>query len=301
MSHSFRNFLIVLKRRGFFFFIPDKLFYSITYRMHCVGRLNWKNPQTFSEKLNWLKLYYRVPELRTLVDKVAVRDYVAKRIGGNHLIETYGVFSSFEEIDFSKLPKEFVIKCNHDSGSVKKVNKEHCDRAALAKFFNHRLKIRFFHYSGREWPYKGIKPKIIVEKLLSNPNQPELLCYKFYCFNGEPKFIQIETGEGKSVHLDYYDLDFNRTPFKRNDHPNLSKPVDKKPVHFQEMLEISKSLSCDLPFVRVDLYEAEDTVYFGELTLYPGSGFVWFSPDEWNYKIGGMIDLSCFQKRGENG
>ena len=287
------DFFISIKRKGGFAFIPDKLYYNLTYLLHCHGWIDWRNPRTFAEKLNWLKLYDRRPLYHTLVDKCEVRKYVEDKIGKDVLIKQYGTYNSFEEIDFDKLPDKFVLKCTHDSGSVKIVEKRRMDLKELAAHFHERIKTDFFHYSGREWPYKGLKPRIIAEEFIETPNDIPLTSYKFHCFNGEPRFIMVEQGllGNNSLRLGFYDLSFKELPFKRPNRKSLSTYV-VMPSNFHQMIEISKELSKDSPFIRVDLYSIKGRIYFSELTLYPVAGYVWYEPVEWNEKIGNLLDVS---------
>lgn len=285
--------LISLKRNGFFSFIPDKLYYNLTYRIHCHGWINWDNPLTFAEKLNWLKLYDRQDRYHQMVDKYDAKKYIRETIGEDYVIPNYGVYNTFEEIEFSNLPDKFVLKCTHDSGSVKLVNKKNMNIAELADYFHQRIKVDFFHYSGREWPYKGLKPRIIAETFLENKDKTPLNNYKFHCFNGEPRYVRIEQGlhADDSIRVGFYDLELNEMPFKRSKRKPLGYDV-VKPDNFQEMVDISKKLSKELPFVRVDLYNISGKIYFSELTLYPSSGYVWYDPSEWNWKIGDLLDLT---------
>lgn len=288
-----KKWIIWLKRRGCFAFLPDKLFYDIIYRIHFRVGINWKEPKTFSEKLNWLKLYDRKPVYKYWVDKYEVRNYIEKTIGSKYLIPIYGVWDKYEDINFDELPPSFVLKCTHDSGSVMFIkDKNIMNHEKTRKFFYKRLKVDFFHYSGREWVYKGLKPRIIAEKYMNMSNNNGIQNYKIYCFNGEPRFLQIECGltRNNSTKLDFYDFDLNVMPFFRKDHPRLDSDVIK-PRHMDEMIAIAQKLSKDVPFLRVDLYEIEDTIYFSELTFYPGSGYVNFYPQEWNNSIGDYLKL----------
>lgn len=295
---AIKDLLRKIKRRGGLKFIPDKMYYSITYRMHCKGRMNWKNPRTYSEKLNWLKLYDRRDIYHTIVDKYNVRNYVEQKINEDIMIPCFGVFDSFDQIDFDSLPDVFVLKCTHDSGSVRIIHKEGFNYEEEKKFFEERLKIDFFHYSGREWPYKGLKPRIIAEKFLETKDRDGLTNYKFHCFNGEPRFVVAEKGfnADHSVKLDHYDFDFNLLPFCRPEHLSLGTDVEK-PKNIDHMLKISRVLSKNIPYLRVDLYEIDGEVFFSEMTLYPGAGFVWYQPDEYNYVIGDMIEIDELKKR----
>lgn len=292
-----KKILVSLKRKGFFSFLPDKLYYTITYHIHCKGWINWEHPRTYSEKLNWLKLYDRRPLYQMIVDKCEVRNYIKEKIGEDILLKMYGVYSSFDEINFEELPEKFVLKCTHDSGSVRIVDKKTVDIKELSQFFNKKMGEDFFQYSGREWPYKNLQHRIIAEEFLKMPDGTGLTNYKFHCFNGEPKFVVAEQGFNAehSIKLDHYDFDFNLMPFRRPEHKPLGKDV-VKPTRIKDMIEISKKLSKNIPYLRVDLYEISGKIYFSELTLYPGAGFVWFKPDEWNVKIGDMIDISAINK-----
>lgn len=294
---SLREKMVMLKRNGFFSFIPDKVFYEIEFRMHCGGKMNWKNPKTFSEKMNWLKLYDRKDIYHTYVDKYAVRDFIKNKIGKEYLIPLIGVWNCPEEIEFENLPKQFVMKCTHDGGSVRIIHDKYSNEYTEAlNYYRKRLKVNFFHYSGREWPYLGIKPRIMIEKYLMCTEQ-ELINYKFFCFNGTPKFVQVEIGltENHSLKWDFYDIEFNPTPFFREGYAKMERI--EKPERFQEMLKISVKLSKDLPFLRVDLYEWENNLYFSEMTFYPGAGYVNFSPDNWNEKIGSWLELPLIFKQ----
>lgn len=285
--------ILKAKRKGFFRFIPDKKFYELEYLLHCGSKLDWNNPDTISAKLNWIKLYDRKPIYHQMVDKYKVRTYIKKRIGSDILIPLYGVWNSFAEIDFDALPQKFVLKCTHDSGSVQVINKEHYDKESLKKYFNERLKIDYFHYSGREWPYKGVRGKLIAEKFLENNSGAELQCNKFYCFNGEPRFVSAEKGinELQTLKFGFYDFDFNPTPFYRDDHPGLGDDAEK-PKNMEKMIEYARILSKGTAFLRVDLYEVNNHVYFSELTFTPAAGFVSFKPEEWNKTMGDWIDIS---------
>jgi hypothetical protein len=293
-----KKFLIELKRRGFFSFVPDKIFYSVSYRLHCDGnKLHWDNPQTFAEKLSWLKLYDRKESYRQLVDKYQVRDYIRQNIGEDILIPIYGEqYDSFDEIDFAKIPEKVVIKCTHDSGSVRIVNKNTCEFNELRQFFDKRMKINYFHYAGREWAYKGLKSHIIVEKYLENENQAPLVNYKFHCFNGKPKFVIVQQGLHEVIRQVCCDFDFNPLPFYQADYEMLEGEVPKA-KNIDLMLDIAEKLCKEMAYLRVDLYEVDGKVFFSELTFYPTGGVVWFEPNEWNYEIGSWLDLSGIRGR----
>ncbi|EQM16545.1 glycosyltransferase [Mycobacterium tuberculosis FJ05194] len=250
--------------------------------------LNLEKPQSFSEKLQWLKMNYKDDLLTQCCDKFAVREYVKNTIGENYLNELYGVYDSFDEIDISALPDQFALKVNHSSGKQllctdkKKVNWEK-QRNNFSKW----LKVNYYYYYG-EWCYKNVKPKIICEKFLEN----EIKDYKFYCFNGKPEFLYVSQGltYEKTLKIDFYDLDWNKMPFYRSDYPQFDGIVEK-PSKFEEMKEVCYKLAKPFPFVRVDLFEVDGKIYFSELTFYPVSGFCNFSPKGTDESLGAMLTL----------
>ena len=260
-----------------------KLRYKITFHK----KLNLDNPQTFNEKLQWLKLNDRKEIYTTMVDKYEAKKYVANIIGDEYIIPTIGIYNSFDEIDFNKLPNKFVMKCTHDSGGlVICKDKNKLDINEARKKINKSLKNNYY-YGGREWPYKNVKPRIIIEKYMgSNLND-----YKIFCFNGVPKYILVcSNRNGNFKNTDFYDVNWNLMPFTREKHQN--NPIGiSKPENLNEMLLIAEKLSKDIPFVRVDLYDIKNKIYFGEMTFYPSAGFEGFSPVEWDKKLGDMIKL----------
>ncbi|MBQ4515409.1 MAG: glycosyl transferase [Clostridia bacterium] len=273
--------------------IPDKAYLNLRYMLAFHKKLNLKNPQTYNEKLQWMKLYDRNPLYNQLVDKYDVRSFIKDRIGEEYLIPAYGVWDSFDEVDFDSLPEEFVLKCTHDSGSVYICrDKSKNDKEWLKNRFNEALKGNQYH-GGREWAYKDVKPRIVAEKFMADDSGTGLKDYKFFCFNGEVKAMFIATErnvEGKDVKFDFFDENFNHLPFKHG-HEN-AKETPKKPEGFEEMKEIAKKLSQGLRHVRVDLYNINGKIYFGEMTFYHHCGFVSFEPNEWDYKFGSWIDLT---------
>ncbi|MDE6365137.1 MAG: glycosyl transferase [Lachnospiraceae bacterium] len=252
--------------------------------------LNLEHPKTFNEKLQWLKLYDRNPAYTRMVDKYEVRKYVKETIGERYLIPLVGgPWLQFEEIVFSTLPEQFVLKCTHDSGSVA-ICRNQCDfdTESVRKKFNRALKGNFF-YGGREWPYKNVQPRIIAEQYIAGAAGEEIVDYKLHCFHGVMKFVLVcadRTGEEKKV---FYDSHWNKLPLKR---PGMSSDVEiPKPQLFDEMVQIAKIFSKGIPFLRVDLYEISKKIYFGELTFFPAGGFEAFEPEEWDEKIGEWLVL----------
>ena len=270
-------------------FIPTKPYLKLVYRVKTGKKLNLKNPVGFNEKEQWLKLNDIHPEYTKLVDKYEVREFVHERIGDNHLFPLLGVWDRFEDICFNNLPKEFVLKCTHDSGSVKIIrDKAVIEKETLQKFFRGRQKINPYAF-GREYPYKRVKPRIIAEQFMSTPDGKAPNDYKFFCFDGEPYIMFVATERETDTKFDFFDMDFNHLPIY-NIHPNSDKTI-KKPTCFEEMVDISRKLSSGMKFVRIDLYEIDGQVYFGEYTFFHGGGFWLFDPPEWERRLGDMI---CF-------
>lgn len=280
---------LILAGQGFYDNMDDEAYLKRKYRA-CMGKeLNLGSPQTFNEKLQWLKLHDRKPEYTTMVDKYAVKRYVADIIGEEYIIPTLGVWNHFDEIDFDKLPNQFVLKCTHDSGGIvicKDKNK--LDLKSAKKKIEKSLKQNYY-WSGREWPYKDVKPRIIAEEYMIDESGYELKDYKFFCFNGEPKMMFIATDRGSDTKFDFYDMEFNHLPFT-NGHPNANKQI-KKPKNYSTMLALSAKLSFGIPHVRVDFYNINGKIYFGELTFFHWSGLVPFEPEEWDYKLGSWLKL----------
>lgn len=270
-------------------FIPDKIYIQLYYFSKFKHFANLRNPKTFNEKLNWMKLNYRDTQYTKLVDKYEIKEYVSNLIGNKYVIPTLGIWNHFDEIDFEGLPNQFVLKCTHDSEGVVIVkDKEKMDKAAAKKKLEEALKLNFF-YIGREWPYKNVKPRIIAEQYVEDHIDGELRDYKFFCFNGEPKALFIATDRASgSTKFDYFDLEYNHLNIKQH-YPNAGEV--RKPVNFQEMIELSRKLSEGMPHVRVDFYEADGHLYFGELTFFHFSGFVPFQPANWDRVFGDWLDL----------
>lgn len=276
-------------------FLPDKLYLQIFYFSTTGKFINFKNPKGFNEKLQWLKVNDKRPEYTALVDKLAVREHIKNVLGEEYLFPLLGTWNSFEKIDFNALPNQFVLKCNHDSGSTKVIK----DKASLTKedfdkirvSLTNRLKEKFF-FAGREYPYKDIKPCIIAEKLMVDENNPEksIEDYKFFCFNGEPKVMFIATDRSTDCRFDFFDMDFNHLNLV-NIHPNSDKVIEK-PKMFEEMKEIAAKLSKGMRHVRIDLYELGGKIYFGEYTFFHGGGFRLCEPPEWERQLGDWIKLN---------
>ena len=271
--------------------VDDKEFLKRQFKFYLGYDLDLKNPQTINAKLQWLKLYDRNPEYTQLVDKYEFKKYIAQVLGEEYVIPTLGVWDSVDEIEWDKLPNQFVIKCTHDSGSViicKDKNKFDVDNAC--KILGKHLKRNFF-WVAREWPYKSVKPRIIAEKYMEDL-MGENIDYKFLCHRGMCKYIFTCTERFMKTDLKvtFFDREWNKLPFKRY-YPISEKKIEK-PKRYEQMLEIAERLSEKMAFVRVDFYEINGRLYVGEFTFFPGAGWEKFDPEEWDYKLGELIDLS---------
>lgn len=276
-----------LKRNIKYFlrFIPDKTYLKLYYFAVFKKKLNLANPCTFNEKLQWLKLYDKKDIYITMVDKYEVKKYVSDIIGEEFIIPTIGIYDSFDEIDFDKLPNQFVLKCTHDSDGIIIVNdKAKFNIKESKKLINKCLKRNYF-YSGREWPYKKVKPRIIIEKYMGD----NLADYKFFTFNADVKCVLLCTDRKKNLKETFLDTNWEIMPFKRPNHDIEEKA--QKPKQLKNMIKFAKKLSKNIPFLRVDFYEIDGKIYFGELTFFPASGLNKFEPKEWDSKLGEWIQL----------
>lgn len=275
--------------------IPDKPYLSLMYGLRMKKRINWRSLQTFNEKLQWLKLYDHRPEYIGMVDKYEVKRYVAERIGKKYIIPTLGVWDRFDDIDFMSLPNQFVLKCTHDSGGIvicRDKNQFNYDEAR--KKINKSLQNNYFFY-GREWPYKYVKPRIIAEEYVEDPENGELRDYKIFCFLGEPRITLVcsERFGLNGLKEDFFDTSWTHLEMKRP-HIDNATILATEPLQYTEMKKFAARLSKGIPFARVDFYEVSGKLYFGEITLYPASGFEGFVPPEWDKKLGDWIDMKKF-------
>lgn len=283
-----------LQIRGFFDSWDDEYYLKFIYWLNHGKKLNLDKPRTFNEKLQWLKLNDRNPNYTIMVDKYKVKEYVANIIGSEYIIPTLGIWEQFDDIDFELLPNQFVLKCTHDSGGVVICkNKNKLDINEARKIIEKSLNTNYYLY-GREWPYKNVKPRIIAEVFMSNENKTfnELSDYKVHCFNGQPKIILVCTERHAKSGLkeDFYNIEWRHLDMARPKHLNSTKRQEK-PKNYKKMLEISKILANNIPFSRIDFYEVEGKLYFGEITLYPASGLAGFIPKEWDTILGDWIEL----------
>lgn len=272
----------------------DELYLKILYRLYHGKRLDLKHPVTFTEKLQWLKLYNTSPLCTQLVDKYAVREFVKNRIGEDHLVPLIGVWDKFEDIDFSSLPSQFVLKTTHDSGGVVICR----DKARID--YNHARQVltsslsRNYFWKGREYPYKNVPPRIIAEQFMVGEDRGYLVDYKFFCFDGEPKVLFFASNrynaDNTPPRFDYYDMQMNHLPVRSKGHDNADNKLEMFPA-FIEMQKLAAVLSEGFPHVRVDLFMSNGHIYFGEMTFHHDGGLVPFIPEEWDKKFGDLINL----------
>ena len=266
-------------------FIPDKLMLQIQYFIKCEKKLNLKNPVRYTEKIQWYKLYYRDPVMQQCADKYRVREYVKSKGLGHILNELYGVYNSIDEIDFSQLPEKFVIKTTSGSGTnVICRNKKELEIDDIKDKFN-GFREQSSAALGREWVYDQTQSKIIVEKFLGE-DKGGLTDYKFFCFRGKISHLIVVSDRFTDEKMDLYDADWNRMNVIHSTCPNQSKDNMPKPGNFEEMKEIAEILSKDFPHVRVDLYNINGRIYFGELTFFSASGYYIFTPDSFDFELG---------------
>ena len=283
------NVLSKINQIGLLNWIPDKQYLKIKYRLKMGKKLNLENPQTYNEKLQWLKLYDRKPIYSKLVDKYEVREIIRKKIGEEYLIPLLGVYEKFNQINFESLPNQFVIKTTHDCGGIVICkDKSKFNQKEAQKKIEHHLR-KNYYYMHREWPYKKVKPRIIIEKYMVDESRTELKDYKFFCFDGEPKLMFVATDRGVDTRFNFYDMNFKQINLQQH-YKNSNKEIDR-PKNFDTMISIAKKLSENLPHIRVDLYDVNGHIYFGELTLYHFSGFEKFYPEEYDIILGKELKL----------
>ena len=271
---------------------PDALYLRLKFRLRMNYKLDLKKPTTFNEKLQWLKLYNRRPEYTKMVDKVDVKEYVASIIGSEYIIPTIAIYDKVEQIDFEKLPNQFVLKCTHDSGGVVICkDKSKLDIRKTERNLKKALK-QSYYYQNREWPYKHVPRRIICEEYMSD-NGKDLVDYKIHCFDGIPKVILVCKNRYKKTGLteDFFSDKWAHLTLKRPNHPNSSEII-AAPKELNKILELSCKLSKNLLFIRTDFYIINSKVYFGELTFFPSTGMTAFYPDTWDKVFGDWITVN---------
>lgn len=281
-----------LKILMFFKWIPDNLMVRIQYYIKRKKKLNLKNPKLFSEKIQWMKLNYKNPNMKMCVDKFAVRQYVSDKNLDYILVDLYQIYETVDEIDLDRLPKKFVLKTTNGSGTNLIVqNKEDLDLNKEKKEIENWIKGDLFLY-GREWAYKNVKPQIIIEEYLEDSSDPSagINDYKFFCFNGKPEYIIVDVGRFSNHRRNIYDTSWNLLECKISNIPNTDTILNR-PEKLNEMLQIATKLSEEFPFARIDLYFLNNQIYFGEITFYPGSGYSKFTPEKYDRIFGEKLDI----------
>lgn len=279
--------------KGWLDWMPDSLYLKLLYRATMGTKCNLKHPVTYNEKLQWLKLHDRKPEYADMVDKYEVRKMIEKTVGSEYLIPCYGVYESFDAIDFHKLPEQFVLKCTHDSGSVIICkDKVKFDIADAKQSLDDAMK-RNYYSTYREWPYKYVKPRIIAEKYMVDESGDDLKDYKVMCFNGVAKVIEVHENrfaDGKEHTQTFYDRNWNKLHIYQEGlmYVREERPA---PLQLEKLLELSEKLAKDMYHARVDWYIINDKIYFGEITFFDGSGFEMFPNQEDDVYLGSLLEL----------
>ena len=273
-------------------FIPDKIMINVQYYLSKSKKINLKTPLRFTEKLQWYKLYYRKKLMTICSDKYEVREYIKSKRLENLLVTLYRYYEDADEIDFDHLPNKFVLKTTNGSHTnIICESKDQLDKKDAIYNLNNWLK-NWQGKVGREWSYYNIKPRIICEELLEKDANNDLIDYKFFCFNGKVfcLYVIIERFLKDGIKLGIYDKKFQKLPYRRSDIPDITHNIEK-PDNFEKMIEIAEVLSKDFPHVRVDLYNINGRIYFGELTFYDGSGYKGYIPDEFDFILGNEFKL----------
>ncbi len=281
-------------------FVPDKAMVKIQYRIKTGRKLNLKNPQRYTEKLQWYKLYYKNPILHECVDKYDVREYVKSKGLEEILVKLYAKYDATSEINWDSLPESFVMKSTNGGGGLDVII---CPSKNDADIDDIKTKIVDWdmpiinHTGGREWVYYGLKAGIVIEELLINKENPKagINDYKFFCYNGIPQYVVLDVDRYIGHKRNFYDTDWNYIDVE-SDCPSLGDVIPK-PEGLNEMLKVASKLSEGFPHVRVDLYYVDGKVYFGELTFYPWSGYVQFSPDEFDFELGSKFSIERVDKK----
>ena len=291
--------ILRLTKQGFhdlfwYYLVPDKLSIAHSFKERIGRPCDFKDPRSYNEKIQWLKLHDRKPFYKNLCDKYEVKQIVGDWIGQEYIIPTLGRWQRFENIDFDILPDKFVLKCNHDSASVVICrDKATFDREKARRKLNAALRHDYYHDVGKQWAYKGIPRCILAESFIEDIEHGELVDYKFMVFNGTCRCTLVGSDRFSPTgpKMDFYDREWNLMPFIRH-YPN-SKEGFEKPSQYDLMVSLAETVAHRIgnPFVRVDFYQVGKKVYFGEVTFYPGGGFSEFTPEEWDETIGSWIDL----------
>lgn len=281
-----------------YYFIPDSIYLRHKYKKVLGTKLHLRNPQTLNEKIQWLKLHDRNPLYHKLIDKYEGKCHIASIVGEEFVFPTLGIYDKFDEINFDELPERFVLKCVHDAAStIICKDKTKFDIEKAKKVLEEKQGVDYYHYDGKQWGYKGIKPRIICEPYMEDETG-ELKDYKIFCFNGRPEYVEVDFNRWINHKLNPYDFDWNPLNFCDTSLNDYDANIPR-PQNMDQMREFAEKLSKDIPFVRVDFYSINGHVYVGEMTFYPGGGFIQFNPREVDLKYGQMLDLStayCYKK-----
>jgi len=290
MIKAVRKFIARMLRK--MRFLPPKKYAKFHYEYFTGKRLNLENPREFNAKIQWLKVYYHPKILNQLVDKYAVREYVQANIGAQYLNEIYGIYDHAKDVPFDELPQKFVVKATHASSyNLIVTDKDALNISKTRKLFKKWLNINQYYRMGQEWAYKDVQPRLVVEKFLKEDNQTSLIDYKFYCFKGVPKLLEVHLDREDNHKRGFYDLNFKRLPYR---YVSIEKSIDsevEQPSNFAEMIQLSKVLASNFPFVRVDFYSIKGKTIFGEMTFYPSDGRKDLYPDNYNLILGDYIEL----------
>lgn len=294
LKESIRTIIIKLSNTALLKWVPDAIYLKWLFWARMERKLNLKNPVSFNEKLQWLKLNDRSPQYTTMVDKHLVKRYVSDLCGQDYVIPLLGVWNDFDEIDFDSLPNQFVLKCTHDSaGLIICRDKKTLNIEAARQKIKRSMK-KNYYWHAREWPYKNVKPRILAEKYIHDDSQGDndnLIVYKIFNFEGAPTLIQVITNDkSENESIDYFDTNWSLLDLRQN-FPNSKRHLNK-PSKLEEMLELSRKLSAGFHFLRVDFYEVGEQVLFSEFTFFSDAGVERFYPEEWDFRLGKLIDLS---------
>lgn len=276
-------------------FLPPEQYVKIYYQYYTGKKLNLANPVEFNEKIQWLKVYYKPSILNQLVDKYAVRSFVAGRIGEKYLNELYQVYYRAKDVDFDELPEQFVIKGAHGFNfNLIVPDKSKLNRRRAAYLMRKWMSRNQYYRGGLEWAYKDVKPKLIAEAFLNELGRSTISDYKFYCFDGNVKFLQLDLERESNHQKLFYDKEWKKLPFTKGT-GELSSATADKPQKFEEMVSLAEKLAKGFPFVRVDFYNLQGRIIFGEMTFYPGDGRQEFKPDRFNEVIGSYLKLPALE------
>lgn len=286
---------LMLGHRGFFKWMSDELYLKIGYRIKMGKKLNIQSPVTYNEKIQWLKLNYKNPSLTNLADKYEVRKYVEKKIGDQYLIPLLGVWNDTDSIDYASLPEEFVLKCTHDSGSVIICRDKSKLNYSKTKKKLDRILNQNYYWGQREWVYDNIKPRIIAEKLITSESEKDLKDYKFFVFDGQVRFMFVASDRSTDVRFDFFDREFNPIPVSQKHKKSDKKIV--KPENYEEMVRLAEKLAEDFPHARIDFYNVDGEILFGEITFFHFSGWEKFEPEHFDTVFGSWLQLPDTEER----